>query len=63
VRWLVGFAEVYAQAGETVQVTISIRAREFAHWDNGWKYESGEFTLKAGGNVMELPLNHSITLS
>ena len=62
VRWLVGFAEVIAAAGATLPVSIPVRAREFAHWDNGWKYESGEFTLRVGFNVMELPHSQNISL-
>jgi beta-glucosidase len=56
VRWLVGFAVVEADASESVTVSIAIPERSFAHWDNGWQYEVGDFTLRIGANVHDLPL-------
>jgi beta-glucosidase len=56
VRWLVGFAPVRAAAGASVEVTIPLRARAFAHWDGGWRYEPGRFGLRVGGSVADLPL-------
>lgn len=63
VRWLVGFAEVHAAAGETKHAEISIRSREFANWDKGWNYEQGEFTLHVGSNVNDLPVSFNVELS
>jgi beta-glucosidase len=62
VRWLVGFAEVHAGAGETKTASISIRGREFADWNKGWNFEPGEFTLLIGSSVNDLPLSHVVRL-
>ncbi|MFC5789836.1 glycosyl hydrolase [Agromyces tardus] len=57
VRWLVGFAVVRAEAGETVVAEVPVAARRFAHWaDGGWQVEPGEFALLAGSSVADLSL-------
>ena len=63
VRWLVGFSEVHANAGETKEVTINIKGREFANYDNGWNYEAGTFLLHAASNVNKLEAEASVTLN
>jgi beta-glucosidase len=60
VRWLVGFAAVEAEASETVTVAIAIPERSFAHWEAGWNYEAGDFTLQIGRNVHDLPLESTV---
>lgn len=62
VRWLVGFAEVNAEAGETKQVSVPVRGREFADWNDGWNYEAGDFTLLVGSDVVTLPLNATVSI-
>lgn len=49
--WLCGFDRVSAEPGETVSVTLSIKARAFADWASGWNYEAGAFTLSAARSV------------
>ena len=56
VRWLVGFAVVRADAGETVVAEVPVAARRFAHWSGGWQVEPGEYTLLAGSSVADLSL-------
>lgn len=56
-RWLVGFAPVHAEAGETVTATISIPGRRLAHWDGTWVVEPGDYTVRAGASVADLPLS------
>ena len=56
VRWLVGFAAVRAEAGETVTASIPIPARRLAYWDDAWVVEPGVYTLRAGASVADLPL-------
>jgi beta-glucosidase len=56
-RWLVGHAVVRADAGETVTARIALPARRFAHWQDGWQTEPGEFTLRIGYSVADLPLS------
>jgi beta-glucosidase len=62
VRWLVGFAVVYAQPGEKVLAEVSISGREFAHWSDGWKYEPGKYELHIGTSVERLELQTSIEI-
>jgi beta-glucosidase len=62
-KWLVGFAAVDADPGETVNVGILIPERALAHWsDSGWTLEAGTFTLSAGSSSASLPLTASVTL-
>jgi beta-glucosidase len=63
VRWLVGFATVEAAASESVSVMISIPKRAFAHWDAGWQYETGDFTLFVGTSVVDLPVEKTIKIT
>lgn len=56
VRWLVGFAVVRAEAGQTVSVDIAVDPRRLAHWDGAWVVEPGAYTLHTGASVAELPL-------
>ena len=55
-RWLVGYAVVRADAGETVTARIALPDRRFAHWNEGWDIEPGVFTLRAGASIADLPL-------
>jgi beta-glucosidase len=61
-RWLVGFAPVRVGAGEEAEVVIEVPTRRLAHWDEGWQYEPGEFTLRIGTRVDDLPLSRTVTL-
>ncbi|SBS72301.1 Beta-glucosidase [uncultured Microbacterium sp.] len=56
VRWLVGFATVHAEPGETVTATVPVPGRRLAHWADGWVVEPGAYTLRAGASVDDLPL-------
>jgi beta-glucosidase len=62
VRWLVAFAPVFAEPGETVELRLAVAARDLAHWDGGWQYEAGDFTLTAGSSVEDLPLSATVRL-
>ena len=55
-RWLVGFAVVRADAGETVSVSVPVPARRLAHWTGEWIVEPGAYTLRVGASVADLPL-------
>ncbi|MFI5956213.1 beta-glucosidase [Cryptosporangium sp. NPDC051539] len=60
-RWLVGFAVVAGQPGETVTTRVALPARAFEHWTaGGWTREPGEFTLHAGRSVTDTPLTATI---
>ncbi|NEM92054.1 beta-glucosidase family protein [Galbitalea soli] len=62
VRWLVGFAAVTAEPGESVRAVIRLSVRDLANWNDGWEYEPGAFTLHAGPSVGTLPLEAGIEL-
>ncbi len=62
VRWLAGFAPVNVDAGKTASVGIRIPVRAFAHWDEGWTFEPGAFTLRIGTSVIDLPLDTTVKL-
>ena len=62
VRWLAGFAPVTVDAGTTASVGIRIPVRAFAHWDEGWTFEPGAFTLRIGTSVIDLPLDTTVKL-
>lgn len=57
VRWLVGFAAVHAEPGQSVAATIPVPQRRLAHWAGEWAVESGEYTLRVGSSVEDLPLS------
>ncbi|MCW2919439.1 MAG: beta-glucosidase [Actinomycetia bacterium] len=64
-RWLVGFAKVRADDGQTVTVDVPLPARVWAHWseDAGhWVEEPGEFEVHVGGSVASTPLQASWTV-
>jgi beta-glucosidase len=63
IRWLVGYAAIRANSGEENFVQISVRKREFQHWDSGWSLEAGKFTVHVGSNVQDLPLHTTIELT
>jgi beta-glucosidase len=54
-RWLVGFAVVRAEPGETVTAVVEVPSRRLAHWAGGWVVEPGEYTLRVGSSVDDLP--------
>ncbi|MFD9550179.1 glycoside hydrolase family 3 C-terminal domain-containing protein [Nocardia salmonicida] len=56
VRWLAGFTAVSLAPGETRTVAVTVPARAFQHWgDDGWASEPGEFIVRAGTSVTDLP--------
>jgi len=62
VRWLVGFAPVRLAAGASETVRIPVSTRALAYWANGWCYEAGDFTLRVGSSVSDLPESVVVTL-
>ena len=61
--WLIGFQEVYVDAEGTATVTATVKGRELAHWNNGWEFEAGEFTIHAGQCSDNLPLWANVTVA
>jgi beta-glucosidase len=62
VLWLVGFADVVVEAGQSVVAKVEIRGREFAHYADGWNYEAGSFNILAGAASDNLPLHATVTI-
>ncbi|UVJ41579.1 beta-glucosidase [Arthrobacter sp. CJ23] len=63
VRWLVASAPVWGEAGESVTAVLDVPTRLLAYWDNGWSYEPGDYTLRIGTSVSELPLETTLALT
>ncbi|MDQ0144676.1 beta-glucosidase family protein [Pseudarthrobacter niigatensis] len=63
IRWLVASAPVWAESGETVEATINVPTRLLAYWDNGWTYEPGEYILRIGTSVTNLPITKRLRLT
>jgi beta-glucosidase len=47
-------------AGESATVTVTVPSRLLAHWDSGWQYEAGTFTLRVGTSAVELPFSAEV---
>lgn len=62
VRWLVASAPAWAEPGETVTAVLDVPTRLLAYWDKGWIYEPGEYILRIGTSVTELPLTAKVDL-
>jgi beta-glucosidase len=61
-RWLVGFAPAHVEAGAEASVRITVSARMLAFWDDGWQYEAGDYRLRIGTSVVDLPLETTLRL-
>jgi beta-glucosidase len=61
-RWLVGFAPVRVPAGRRATVEVAVPTRHLAHWDAGWQYEPGDYTLRIGTSSVDLPLTAALTI-
>ncbi|KNC19750.1 beta-glucosidase [Arthrobacter sp. RIT-PI-e] len=51
VRWLAGFGSVELDAGASGTADVSVPARAFAHYEDGWQYEPGTFQVLVGRYV------------
>jgi beta-glucosidase len=60
--WLVGFTVIRADAGDSVTIDIPITARSLSYWEAGWQLEPGEFALRVGFAVDDLPGHVSATV-
>lgn len=63
VRWLVASTPVWAESGEAVTAVLNVPTRLLAYWDNGWTYEPGDYVLRVGTSVTDLPLETTIALA
>lgn len=53
-RWLAGFAQVVAEPGETVAVSIPLTSRTFRIWDGQWRVAAGTYRVEAGRSVGDI---------
>ncbi|MFJ2274532.1 glycoside hydrolase family 3 C-terminal domain-containing protein [Streptomyces sp. NPDC087866] len=63
VRWLIGYAAVEAEPGESVVAVVRVDGRALAHWSparHGWETEPGAFTLLGGPSAGDLPLTAEV---
>ncbi|MFD9870153.1 beta-glucosidase [Streptomyces niveus] len=65
VRWLAGFASVEAGPGESVEVSVPIRARAYEIWDereNAWAAVPGTYEIQAGRSLTDPRLTTTVEL-
>jgi beta-glucosidase len=60
VRWLVAHGVARCAPGETTRMVLRIRERDLAYWSDGWEMETGEYTLRIGSSVVDLPLSVTV---
>ena len=63
VRWLVGFAPIKVSAGEKARIGVEVSTRLLAYWSDGWAYEPGQYVLRVGTTVMNLPFTATVELA
>lgn len=60
---LKGFTKVPLAPGETRTISLPFTGRTFRHFDtdvDGWRIESGTYTVLVGSNIRDLPLSETI---
>lgn len=62
-QWLVGFREVYADAGESVDIEITVPHRELMVWDDGWQLEPGAYKLRIGESSASTQFVRTVDIS
>jgi beta-glucosidase len=61
-RWLVGFANVTAAPGETVEATVTVPRRAAEVWDGGWTLVSGAYRVEAGRTAADVRLSAPLAI-
>jgi beta-glucosidase len=61
-RWLAGFASVTAGPGESATATISLPARTWQVWADGWSTITGEYVIEAAHSLTDIRLAAAITV-
>lgn len=65
-RILRGFEKVFIAAGQSADVSISVRRRDVSHWDvvaQQWALASGEYTLSVGSSLEDIRGNATLTIT
>jgi beta-glucosidase len=61
-RWLAAFSPVRLQAGGEQRLHLTIPARRFAHWADGWQIEPGTYRVVVGLSSRDDRLETRLTL-
>ncbi len=64
-KTLKGFAKIYLQPGEKQQVSMRLKPRDFAFWDQQgqqWQIEEGEFVLHIGNSLDNIVQKHTVLM-
>ncbi|MEI2641001.1 MAG: glycoside hydrolase family 3 C-terminal domain-containing protein [Candidatus Nanopelagicales bacterium] len=62
-RELVAFAKVRLAAGESRDVSITVPARGFAFWHDGWQIPQGEHALEIGWSSADIRQTVAVTIT
>jgi beta-glucosidase len=57
-----GFTRVSLNPGQTVHVAITLDARSFQYWNNGWTNATGANTISVGSSSRDIRLTGSTTI-
>ena len=52
VRWVVGFAAVRAEPGETHRTSVTLPLRALGHWDRRWIVEPGDYGISVNTSAV-----------
>ncbi|MYS19120.1 hypothetical protein GTW78_02340, partial [Streptomyces sp. SID4948] len=58
-----GFQRVTLTAGQTQHVTVSLNARSFQYWNNGWTNAAGTNTVYVGSSSRDIRLTGTTTIA
>ena len=62
VKELKAFQKIYLKPGESQKVTMILRERSFAIWDQGWIVPAGTYTVSVGSSSEDLCLSKQIEI-
>ncbi|SDM75884.1 glycoside hydrolase family 3 C-terminal domain-containing protein [Actinacidiphila guanduensis] len=57
-----GFQRVQLNPGQTQHVSVTLNARSFQYWDNGWTNAAGTNTVRVGDSSRSTPLSGTVTI-
>jgi beta-glucosidase len=63
---LKAFDKVFLEAGQSKSITLVLRDRDFAYWNEpakAWSIEAGEYSICVGPNVQNLPLRAKVSVA
>ena len=57
---LAGYRTIQLAPGETQTVEVTLEARSFQYWNDGWAFGTGRRLLRVGGSSADLPLSAAL---